>query len=174
MARHYLQSDFFTREYNEGVWSRVPLVFETRLPLTKVSISSSRRNLSSIISSSEKVGLSAGMGGCELWKIDGEAGGDEDDDSEHNKLDDESDDSDNRICSSKNFAMMETKRTRKYYLSLVRPFGLSVFFLLRRHKHLNRKSEESEVNHKDFLRTDTLKFHNPGPGRNPCCEAERL
>ena len=63
MARHYLQSDFFTREYNEGVWSRVPLVFETRLPSTKVSISSSRRNLSSIISSSEKVDLSRRNGG---------------------------------------------------------------------------------------------------------------
>lgn len=57
---------------------------------------------SSIISSSEKVGLSAGMEGCEVSKIDGEAGGDEDDDSKNDEPDDQNDDSDNLICSSEN------------------------------------------------------------------------
>lgn len=42
-----------------------------RLRSTKVSIFSSRRRPSSIISSSEKVGLSIQMEGCEVWRIDG-------------------------------------------------------------------------------------------------------
>lgn len=80
-----------------------------RFRSTKISISSSRRSSSSIISSSEKVDLSVGMEGCEVWKIDGEASGDEDDDSEYDELEDENDDNDNRIYFSENIAMMETQ-----------------------------------------------------------------
>lgn len=74
-----------------------------------------------------------------MWKIDGEAGGDEDDNSEHDELDNKNDDSDNHICSSENIARMETQllqRNHRCYLSLfslfhgrsvVRSFGLFFF-----------------------------------------------
>lgn len=118
-----------------------------RFRSTKESISLSRRSLSSIISSSEKVGLSTGMVDLEVWKLDGEAGGDEVDDNECDEVDDENDDSNNGITSSdsENVAMMETRLlqgTHRYYLSLSL---FRSFFLLRRRMGLKRKSQESEV-----------------------------
>lgn len=83
----------------------------------------------------------------EVWKLDGEAGGDEVDDNECDEVDDENDDSNNGITSSdsENVAMMETRLlqgTHRYYLSLSL---FRSFFLLRRRMGLKRKSQESEV-----------------------------
>ncbi len=67
------------------------------------------------------------MKGCQVWKFDGEASGDEDDDSEYDELHDENDDSDNRIYFSENIAMMETQLlqgTHQCYLSLFLFLGL--------------------------------------------------
>lgn len=100
-----------------------------RFRSAKESISSSRRSSSSIISSSEKVGLSAAMLGLEVWKLDGEAGGDEDDDNERDEHDAENDDS------SENIAMMEIQLlqgTYRYYLSLPLSFGRSSYFVIAR------------------------------------------
>lgn len=80
------------------------------------------------------------MVGLEVWKLDGEAGGDEDDDNERDEHDDENDDS------SENIAMMEIQLlqgTYRYYLS---PSLFPSFFLLRHRKSLKRKSQESEAN----------------------------
>lgn len=75
-----------------------------------------------------------------MWKIDGEAIGDDDDDdddSEYDELDDENDDSDNRIYFSENIAMMETHFYRALIDAIFLSFSFSVFFLLRRHKGSN-------------------------------------
>lgn len=111
-----------------------------RFRSTKESICSSRRSSSSTILSSEKVGLSAAMVDLELWKLDGEAGGDEDD-NERDEHYDENDDS------SENIAMKYTscRGTHRYYLSLSLSLFRS-FSLLCHRKSLNRKCQESEAN----------------------------
>lgn len=125
MARRYLKRDFFMREHNES--SSIGLYEGSDWGRLRYLSFSSRRSSSSIISSSEKVGLFVGMKGCQVWKFDGEASGDEDDDSEYDELHDENDDSDNRIYFSENIAMMETQLlqgTHQCYLSLFLFLGL--------------------------------------------------
>ena len=99
-----------------------------RFRSTKESISSSRRRSSSIILSSEKVGLSAAMMDLEVRNLHGEAGGDEDD-NERDEHYDENDDS----------SEIQLLQEHSYILS----FSLSSF-LLCHHKSLNRKSQERE------------------------------
>lgn len=65
---------------------------EIRFRSTKESVSSSRRRSSSIVLSSEKVGLSAALMDLQMRKLDGEAGGDENG-NERDEHYDENDDS---------------------------------------------------------------------------------
>lgn len=70
----------------------------------------------------------------EVWRIDGEATENQDDDSGYEELDDEISDIDNRIGFSENIAinMMETKFLQgAHRCSIVLPFPISVVSLLR-------------------------------------------